>query len=55
MRIFVCVHCRFMFMRSAEPQSCPLCGRTLIREADPREAEQFQKSGSKIEPTKKKE
>lgn len=39
--VFVCDNCGFIFSRTAEPEQCPDCGKSLVRPANEIEQEEF--------------
>jgi len=40
-KYYICDACRFQFVRHGEVDSCPDCGKEMVREATKEEAEQF--------------
>ena len=44
--IYVCNICKFLFERLGPVESCPDCGKLLIREASKAEKEEYLKNGA---------
>jgi uncharacterized Zn finger protein (UPF0148 family) len=42
--IYACEHCRFVFERVGPVESCPDCGKPVVREATDAEKAEYQKN-----------
>ena len=41
MKLYTCDHCRYIFRYPLKPQACPDCGREAVRQATPKETEDY--------------
>jgi len=51
--IYTCNHCRFTFRRSGAVENCPDCGKPAVREATPKEKDEYKKNLAEQEKIKK--
>ena len=42
--VYICEVCRFLFSRTKPAESCPDCGKEIIREANEAEQKEFERN-----------